>query len=40
MMKAQDDGRNAGKHRTALVLLSVALLFFFGIMVKFYLYGK
>jgi hypothetical protein len=40
MMNARNDDRSAGKNRTALVLLSVVLAFFFGIMIKYYFFGK
>lgn len=32
--------RRASIKRTALVLLSIVLVFFFGIMIKFYVFGK
>ena len=35
-----DDGRRASAKRTALALLSIVLTFFFGIMIKIYVFGK
>jgi hypothetical protein len=35
-----NDGRRASAKRTALVLLSIVLTFFFGIMIKIYVFGK
>ena len=36
----RNGGRRASAKRTALVLLSIALTFFFGIMIKIYVFGK
>jgi hypothetical protein len=36
----RNDGRRASAKRTALVLLSIVLVFFFGIMIKIYIFGK
>lgn len=35
-----NDSRRGSSKRTALVLLSIALVFFIGIMIKVYLFGK
>lgn len=40
VMNVRNDGRRASVKRTALVLLSIVLVFFFGIMIKIYVFGK
>lgn len=39
-VNVRSDGRRTSVKRTALALLSIALAFFFGIMIKIYVFGK
>lgn len=39
-INARNEGRRASVKRTALALLSIVLAFFFGIMIKIYVFGK